>query len=65
MIHPDIAAAVAEAKQRDLRRAAARSRLERLARCCRRSFLVDGARAVRARWTERATHRSQAVPCCT
>jgi len=64
MIHPDIAIAVAEAKQRDLRKAAAQSRLERLARCCRPSFLLGRAHAIRARWAERATHGDQAATCC-
>jgi hypothetical protein len=62
MIHPDIATAIAQERQRDLRRGAADSRIARLTRCCRRSFLAARVRSVSAPWAEVTRGRSAA--CC-
>jgi hypothetical protein len=61
MLHPDFATAIAHEKQRDVRRAATETRLERLVRC-RRSFLVTWVRSVSTRWAD--ISRSRSAACC-
>jgi hypothetical protein len=62
MIHPDVAIAMAHERERDLLRAAGQSRLARLARCCRPSFLAARARSISTRWEKEA--RAWPASCC-
>lgn len=60
MNHPDLIAVMSQEHVGELRAAAARDRLGRLAACCRPSVLARRLATLR----ERLTVRTEAAPCC-
>ena len=61
MNHPDLIAAMSQERVDDLRSAAARDRLARIAACCRPSVLARRLAALR----DRLTVRTPAAACCS
>lgn len=60
MNHPDLIAAMAQSHVGELRTAAARDRIARIAACCRPSVLARRLAALR----ERLTVRTATAACC-